>query len=176
MSDAVVPTRRILLFVRSAALGQSLRSALAARGVEIDVVACADGPSGGLATVVRDQFAAERAAADLVVCDCSGEDGLRRAFFVCREAGDGRVALLVLGDAAESGPVETLVAGIRKARPSSRVLVVTDRIGEAVRPAGSAGLATWTPAALAAALGELVDAPRWQSGAVVRLRRGAADA
>jgi len=175
MSDAVVPTRRVLLF-GNAALGLALRAPLAACAVEIDVADWTDDSSAGLSDFVRERFKSSAEPLDLVVCDCGDEGGLRRGFFVSRDAGDRRVALLVLGESAESGPVATLVAGIRKARPTSRVAIITDRVGEDVRLSGSAGRAAWTPESLATALIDLIEARDWHPGAVVRLKDASAGA
>ncbi len=165
---------RILLLTDDVPLSRSLEPALATRTIALDVVESDPGRPAEVAEPLRKLFGSERGNVDLIVCDCSGDSGLERAFFACREALDRRVLLLVIGERGEIGPVSTLVAGILKVRPSARIGIVTDHVREQTRPSGGRVLAPWTPSDLAQTLRSAIDESTWSPRAVRHLPEGPA--
>lgn len=155
--------RRILLFSQDEPLAQALGTALAPYAIELDV---AGGRIDGaeLPRILN----SSRDRDSLVVCDFAGEDGLRCAFFVARESRGRQLAFLALDEKAENGPVATLIAGLAKALPEVRVVVVTDRVVEDSRAAGSPERRAWTPEQLAAALRQVMIGVQPQ-GEIIRL-------
>ncbi len=156
--------RRFVWIGRDDEVAGVVRRGLAAEGVDLDV------------REIEADFAVSAAALvgepiDLLVCDCSGDRGCERAFFVCREAGPLPVVLFAVGPEVEEGAVTILMAGLIKALPNARVTMVTDRIAEVARPTGASLRAQWGGREAAKTLCGIAGAPDAHAGETFRLRR-----
>lgn len=107
--------------------------------------------AGGEAVALGDSGAA--GAPQLIACDCRGESGFAAAFFAARAAPPHAITVFIAaGSGAEVGAAETLAAGIARARPQARVVVIGDDIPDAIRRAGGARRQPARPQQIAAAL------------------------
>lgn len=123
----------ILLVTATADGASTARADLEAAGCDVQVAEL----TGDLESGAR-RIAAEAEAGRLIVCDCGGDQACERAFFLCRASGDRTVVLLAVGDDVEDEPIELLVAAMRKALPTCRIALVSDRVPESERPSGGA--------------------------------------
>jgi hypothetical protein len=160
----MVASRRWLWIGNDRDLAEKVGAELRNESVAVEPCDVGDDLEDGLAEL----FARERALR-LIVCDCSGERGSERGFFACRAARNIPVVLLAVGGRSEPDVVQTMMIGLCKALPESRVALLTDRVPEQSRPTGGAAHERWQASDLARLLLR-IDRHDGATGRVFRLR------
>ncbi len=156
-----------VLWVGGAVVAPDLVDRLAAGGVVVRARALdADFATAAEALVADD-------SPEMIVCDCSGDRGYERAFFVCRAAPAVPVLLLAVGDDVDDRVAETLLIGVVKALPRALVALLTDRVDELRRVTAASAREEWAPEDLAGAILELRCATPFPTGSTLRLKNRA---